>query len=493
MQRDRTSKVKGGTCKEDKLKYKLSFRGKEKKTQTRNQQRIAKNRNECRRQNETRRSELSQINLFNYRLSLFERICSEDELMLAFKTVKANKGAPGVDGVTVEAFGNNLAQELIQLKQELESWTYKPKPVRSVEIPKPDGGTRQLGVPSTRDRVVQASIKSVLEPIFDPQFSSSSYGFRPGRSQRQAVEAAQKIVQSGKQHIVDIDLSKFFDRINHDRLIGRMKKQIPEPQVLRLIGIILRSGIMKDGLVSATTEGSVQGSPLSPLLSNIVLDELDKHLESKQLEFCRWADDCNIFVRSQMAADRVMLKTTQFIEKTLKLKVNQEKSKVALSKFVKFLGMTIIMGTIAISTKSMQKARDHIRELLPRGTSQTIEQSMEEVNKWYVGWANYHIMTQYPSQLAALEAHIRRRLRSRIISQQKRKRHLVARLIERGVPRRQAYRTIYTNRQKWALSHTKVVERAYPNSWFAKELGQEIKSDQELAHWFPVRRWIKIT
>jgi group II intron reverse transcriptase/maturase len=204
-----------------------------------------------------------------------------------------------------------LVQELSQLKNELESWTYKLKPVRSVEIPKPDGGVRQLGVPSTRDRVVQASIKSALELIFDPQFSTSSYGFRPGRSQRQAVEAALKIVQSGKEYVVDIDLSKFFDKINHDRLIGRMKKLVPDPRVLRPIGIILRLGTMRDGLVSATQEGSVQGSPLSPLLSNIVLDELDKHLESKQLEFCRWADDCNIFVRSPMAAERVMMKTTQ--------------------------------------------------------------------------------------------------------------------------------------------------------------------------------------
>jgi group II intron reverse transcriptase/maturase len=436
---------------------------------------------------------LSQINLFNNHLSLFERICSEDELKLAFKTVKANKGAPGTDGVTIEAFERNLDRELSQLKQELESWTYKPKPVRSVEIPKPDGGVRQLGVPSTRDRVVQASIKAVLEPIFDPKFSSSNYGFRPGKSQRQAVEAAQRIIQSGKEYVVDIDLSKFFDRINHDRLISQMKTIVPDARVLRLIGNILRSGIMKDGLVSATLEGSVQGSPLSPLLSNIVLDELDKHLESKQLEFCRWADDCNIFVRSQLAAERVMLKTTQFIEKKLKLKVNQEKSKVALSRFVKFLGMTFILGTLAISAKSMQKARDHIKEILPRGTSLTIEQSMSAVNKWYVGWANYHAMTQYPNQLYSLEAHVRRRIRSRIISQQKKKRHLVARLIERGIPRSRAYRTIYTNRKRWALSHTKVMEKAYPNSWFKQELGQEIRSNRELKHWFPVSRWIKIT
>jgi group II intron reverse transcriptase/maturase len=408
--------------------------------------------------------------------------------------VRSNKGAPGIDGVTTESFELNLSRELSQLHKELMSWSYKPKPVRSVEIPKPDGkGVRMLGIPTVRDRVVHASMKAVLEPIFDPKFSPNSYGFRPGRSQKQAVQAAQGIVASGKEFVVDIDLSKFFDRIHHDRLIHRMGLIVEDKRVLKLTGLILRSGIMKDGLVSASTEGSVQGSPLSPLLSNIVLDELDKELERKQLEFCRWADDCNIFVRSQMAADRVMKSTTKFIEKQLKLVVNQDKSKTALSKFVKFLGMTIIVGTIAISAKSMQRARDKIKELTPRGTSLNLEQSMEEVNKWYVGWANYFSMGQYPSQLASLEAHIRRRFRSRIVSQQKRPRYLAEKLIEHGVARKWAYATAYSNRKKWALSHTKAVERAFPNGWFVAEVGQVIKSDQALKHWFILRKWIKIT
>lgn len=436
---------------------------------------------------------MSDVNLFNYQLSLFERICSEDGLYQAFQAVKRNKGTHGTDGVTLEVFETNLSKELSQLKKELESWSYKPKPVRRVEIPKADGGVRDLGVPCIRDRVVQTSIKNVIEPIFDPIFSDSSYGFRPGRSQRQAIEAAQKIVQLGKEYVVDIDLSKFFDRIHHDRLIHRLSLFITDKRVLRLIGITLRSGVMKDGLVKPSKEGSVQGSPLSPLLSNIVLDELDKELERKQLQFCRWADDCNIFVKSQLAAERVMKATTKFIESTLKLKVNQDKSKVALSKFVKFLGMTIAMGTIAISAKSMQRARDKVRELIPRGTSLTLELTMVKVNKWYKGWSEYYKMTQYPSQLATIEAHIRRRFRSRIVTQQKRKRHLVSKLIDRGVPRSQAYRTVYTNRKQWALSHTKALERAYSNAWFRVEAGQIIKSDQQLSHWFNLRKWIKIT
>jgi RNA-directed DNA polymerase len=438
-------------------------------------------------------SEMSGVNLFNYRLSLFDKICSLDELQSAFKSVKRNGGAPGPDGITVEIFEKQLSQELSQLKNDLESWTYKPKPVRQIEIPKPNGGIRLLGIPTVRDRVLHTAIKSTLEPIFDPEFSNNSYGFRPGRNQRQAVEAAQKIVQSGKEFVVDIDLSKFFDRIQHDRLISRLGMKIEDKRVLRLIGEILRSGIMKDGLISPTTEGSVQGSPLSPLLSNVVLDELDKELERKGLEFCRFADDCNIFVKSQMAAERVMTSTTKFIEQKLKLVVNQEKSKVAQSKFVKFLGMTIIAATIAISSKSMQRAMDRVKELTPRGTSVALRATMTRINLWYVGWANYHSMTQYPSQLAQIEAHIRRRLRSRIVGQQKRKRHLALRLLARGVSLRQVNRTVYTNRDRWFLSRTKALEIGYPNSWFINTLGQKIMSDQKLAHWFAVRRWIKIT
>lgn len=282
---------------------------------------------------------------------------SIEDLEAAFKAVKTNGGAPGVDGITIEEFESRLPEELRQLKNEVESWTYKPSPVRRVEIPKPGkAGIRLLGIPTIRDRVLHAAIKAVLEPIFDPLFSESSYGFRPKRNQRQAVEAAQRIVQSGKEHVVDIDLSKFFDRIHHDRLIHRLGLEIRDKRILRVIGLVLRSGIMSEGVVTIPLEGSVQGSPLSPLLSNVVLDELDKELESRGLEFCRFADDCNIFVGSSKAAQRVMQTVTQYIEKRLKLVVNREKSKVALSKAVKFLGMTIIAGTIAISAKSMSKA-----------------------------------------------------------------------------------------------------------------------------------------
>lgn len=439
-------------------------------------------------------SEVSEINLFNYQQNLFERICSTEQLALAFKAVKSNGGAPGVDGVTVEEFAERLPRELDRLKKELESWIYKPSPVRRVEIPKPGNtGVRLLGIPTVSDRVVHTAIKDVIEPILDPLFSNNSYGFRPGRNQRQAVEAAQKIVQSGKEYVVDIDLSKFFDRIHQDRLISRLGLFINDKRVLRLIGMTLRSGIMENGLVTILTEGSVQGSPLSPLLSNVVLDELDKELESRELEFCRFADDCNIFVGSQAAAERVMRSVTKFIEKRLKLVVNQEKSKVALSKFVKFLGMTIIAGTIAISAKSMQRAMDKVRELTPRGSSQTIEQTVVRINKWYKGWASYHKMGQYPAQLAGIEAHIRRRLRSRIVSEQKRRRHLFNNLVGRGVSRKLAAKTVFSNSKRWPLSHSKAVERAYPNRWFIRALGQAVVSTEQHPHWFALNVWIKLT
>jgi retron-type reverse transcriptase len=358
-----------------------------------------------------------------------------------FRRVKKNKGSPGVDGITIAEFESRLSEELSQLKEELESWTYKPSPVRRVEIPKPGGkGIRLLGVPTVRDRVVHATLKALLEPIFEPLFSDHSYGFRPERNQRQAVEAAREIVAGGKPYVVDIDLSKFFDRIQHDRLITRLSQQVTDKRILRLIGLLLRSGIMANGLVTPSTEGAVQGSPLSPLLSNIVLDELDKELERRGLEFC----------------------------------------------------MTIVGKTIAISHKALQTAMAKVKELTPRGTHQTLEKTLEEINSWYVGWAGYFGMTYYPAQLKKIEAHIRRRLRSRLVDQQKSKRNLFRKLVKRGVSRRQAANAAFSNRKRWALSHTFAVSKAYPVGWFIGEMGQAIRSDRELPHWFELHHWISL-
>src|SRR3990167_5137621 len=310
---------------------------------------------------------------FQYQTDLFMDIYAPETLKEAFKSVKRNKGAPGVDDITIEKYEEDLEENLNQLRTEVMSWTYKPTPVGRVEIPKPGGkGVRLLGVPIIKDRVLHMAIKMVLEPIIDPTFSENRFGFRPERNQQQAVQQAQKIVQSGKEYVVDIDLSKFFDRINHDRLIYRLKGHIQDSRILRLIGMILRGGIMIDGVKTPSEEGSVQGSPLSPLLSNVVLDELDKELEKRNLEFCRFADDCNIFAKTQRGAERIMGSIKKFIENKHKLKVNQEKSKTKKSNEVKFLGMTIVEGMIAIAKASYDKAMEKVKSLIPRGTHLSI-------------------------------------------------------------------------------------------------------------------------
>jgi group II intron reverse transcriptase/maturase len=437
---------------------------------------------------------MRQSDLFLEKSRLFEALCTSERLEAGFRAVKKNQGSPGIDGITITVFESALDEELSRLKAELASWTYQPSPVRRVEIPKPGGkGIRLLGVPTVRDRVVHATLKELLEPIFEPHFSDHSYGFRPERNQRQAVEAACQIVAGGKPYVVDIDLSKFFDRIHHDRLISRLSEQIDDTRILRVIGLLLRSGVMANGLVSPSTEGAVQGSPLSPLLSNIVLDELDKELERRGLEFCRFADDCNIFVKTPKAAQRVMNSISEYIEKRLKLVVNQEKSQVARSDWVKFLGMTIAGHTIAISHKALQAAMAKVKELTPRGTHLTLEKSLDEINRWYVGWAGYFAMTYYPSQLKKIEAHIRRRLRSRLVDQQKSKRNLHRKLIKCGVPRRQAAKAVFSNQKRWALSNTFAVNKAYPVGWFIGNMGQAICSDRQLPHWFELRQWIRLT
>lgn len=423
---------------------------------------------------------------------LFDQLTNPFWLTFGWSDVAKNKGAPGIDGVTTDAFQENNDQELSQLAEELANWTYKPQPVKRVEIDKPDGGVRLLGIPCVRDRVVQATLKRILEPILTPLFSDHSFGFIPHRNQGQAVKEAQRIIRTGKEWVVDIDLSKFFDRIHHDRLIDRLGKIIKDKRILRLVGMILRSGIMKDGVVSASLEGSVQGSPLSPLLSNVVLDELDKELESRELEFCRFADDCNIFVKSPKAAERVMHSVSVFIEKKLKLVINKEKSQVAKSNDVKFLGLTIVKGHVAISLKSMARAMKRVKELTPRGTHQKLETTMEGINRWYRGWSSYYSLTQFPAQFVEIEAHIRRRLRSRIIDQQKSRRNLFNKLRKKGVSRRMAANAVFSNNKRWALSRSNAVERAYPNVYFINELKQYIRSTEKQEHWFSLRRWSRL-
>jgi hypothetical protein len=256
--------------------------------------------------------------------------------------------------------------------------------------------------------------------------------------------------------------------------------------------MILRGGIMIDGVKTPSEEGSVQGSPLSPLLSNVVLDELDKELENRGLEFCRFADDCNIFARSLRGADRIMASIKKFIEKKLKLKINEEKSKTRKSNEAKFLGMTIIEGTIAIAKATYDKAMEKVKSLIPRGTHIPFEMAIHEINRWYQGWASYFKMTQYPSQLKGIEAHIRRRFRARFIHQQKKKRNLIKLLIKQGIKKNKANATVYSNKRIWRLSHTVALDKAFPIEWFIKK-GQKIMSNKIMEHWFGIERWVRLT
>jgi group II intron reverse transcriptase/maturase len=356
-----------------------------------------------------------------------------------------------------------------------------------VEIAKPGSyEKRKLGIPTVRDRVVQQSIRLCIEPLYEPKFSHSSYGFRPNRGQQEAIAAAQRIQKGGKEWVVDIDLEKFFDRINHDRLIHKLKEKVEAP-VLRLIGMILRCGIMHNGQYEPSRQGAPQGSPLSPLLSNIVLDELDKELERRGLEFCRYADDGLIFVGSKAAGERVMDSITRFIEKKLKLKVNQVKSKVAQARKVVFLGFTVTRRSIRISAKSIKRARAKLRELIPRRTHVPMEIQLEKYNQWYKGWLAYYQLTNHPHQLAIIEAHARRRYRAQLVGQSKRRRFLVKKLKKRGIKSRTAVEAVYgQKRRTWKLSNLRAVTRAWSNEWFEKE-GMITRSTQELDHWKPMR------
>lgn len=421
-------------------------------------------------------------------LRLFDDVIALEQLRIGFKHVKQNKGSAGVDNQSIAEFERNLEQELSQLHNELRQWRYQPKPVKRIEILKPDGaGVRILGIPTVRDRVVQASIKNVLEPLIDPTFSNFSYGFRPERNQHRALLMAQQIVCDGKPWVVDIDLSKFFDRINHDKVIQRLRSFTSDTRLLRLIGMTLRSGALDKTSFIPTVVGSVQGSPLSPLLSNLILDELDKELEKRGLSFCRFADDCNIFVRSELAAKRVLSSITTFIETKLKLVINTEKTKVARSRKVKFLGMTITSGALAISKHAMRKAMTKVKQLTPRGTQISIETKIEQVNLWYRGWSNYFCLTQYPQQLAGIESHMRRRLRSMLIRQHHRPRFLYRKFTDRGVPGSHA-KVAFLHKRTWRLSRSQAAHLAWSNEWFINTMGLHSAIQHRQPYWFGFNR-----
>src|SRR5580698_7905889 len=346
---------------------------------------------------------------------LMEEVCGRENCKQALKRVKANQGSAGVDGMTVQQLPEYLKQHWPAIREQMLSGTYQPQPVKRVEIPKPDGGVRKLGIPTVLDRFIQQAVMQVLQGKWDRTFSNHSYGFRPGRSAHQAVEQAQQYIAAGYRWCVDLDLEKFFDRVSHDKLMARIETRIGDRRVLKLVRSFLKAGVMEGGLVSPVDEGTPQGGPLSPLLSNIVLDEFDRELERRGLRFARYADDSNIYVRSRRAGERVMESITRFITTKLKLKVNQQKSAVARPWERKFLGFSFTWGKEPkrrIAPKAVLRFKEKIRELTCRTRGVSTERMAEELTRYLRGWLGYFGKCETPFVLEKLDGWVRHRLRS---------------------------------------------------------------------------------
>jgi len=401
---------------------------------------------------------------------LMEEVCERENCKRALARVKANKGSAGTDGMTVEELPEHLIRHWPAIREELLSGTYRPQPVKRVEIPKPEGGVRKLGIPTVLDRFVQQAVMQVLQRRWDRTFSEHSYGFRPGRSAHQAVNQAQRCIAEGYRWVVDLDLEKFFDRVNHDKLMGAVAKRITDKRVLKLIRALLNAGVMEGGLVSPSVEGTPQGGPLSPLLSNIVLDELDRELERRGHRFVRYADDCNIYVRSLRAGQRVMESVTQFITQRLKLKVNSEKSAVARPQERKFLGFSFTGQAEPkrrIAPKAVKRFRERVREITRRRKGASMGTRIEELKRYLTGWRGYFGFCQTPSVLAVLDSWVRRRLRCIFWIQWKTGRRRFEELHRRGVERQLAANTAGSNHGPWRMSVSKALTAALSNAFFA--------------------------
>jgi len=401
--------------------------------------------------------------------SLMEEVCQRDNLWKALKRVQANKGAPGVDGMTVRKLPKYLKRHWPKIRDQLLLGTYRPQPVKRVEIPKPDGGVRKLGIPTALDRFIQQAVQQVLGARWDRTFSEHSYGFRPGRSAHQAVAQAQAYIAEGYGFTVDMDLEKFFDRVNHDLLMGRIAKRVEDKQLLKLIRAFLNAGVMENGLVSSSTEGTPQGGPLSPLLSNLLLDDLDQELERRGLRFVRYADDCNIYVRSRRAGERVMQSITRFLTDKLKLKVNESKSGVARPAQRKFLGFSFTSGKQPkrrIAPKTLLRFKKRIRELTRRNRGVSLERMVAQLRRYLVGWRGYFGFCQTPSVLRNLDSWIRRRLRCFQWKLWKRGKTRFAELRKRGVGKDLAAQTAGSSRGLWHISRSPALSIALPGAYF---------------------------
>ena len=407
---------------------------------------------------------------------LMEAITDSGNMRRALKRVRSNKGSPGVDGMTVEDLSPHLKQAWPQILALLLEGRYFPQPIRRVEIPKSDGGMRQLGIPTALDRLIQQAILQVLTPIFDPTFSDSCYGFRPGKSAHQALEAARQHVATGYRWVVDMDLEKFFDRVNHDLLIGRLAKRLTDERLLTLIRRYLEAGLLLDGIVMPRHEGTPQGGPLSPLLANILLDDLDKILELRGLRFCRYADDAHIYVRSRRAGERVMASLIGFLERKLHLKVNMEKSAVARPRQRKFLGQRVLSGGantyLGVHPKSVKRLEDKVRQITGRNRGVKFDLVLSELRSAAMGWVNYHQHTRCANALKRLDEWIRRRLRCYLWKQWKRPKARARNLHKLGADRWLAYGSAYNGHGAWAIAGSPGMTTTITNQ-FLKDKGFE--------------------
>ncbi|TKF84108.1 group II intron reverse transcriptase/maturase [Vibrio breoganii] len=405
--------------------------------------------------------------------SLMEQICSSTNLNHALRRVKKNKGCAGVDKLDINATISMLRQASNgqELRQSLLDGSYQPHPVLGVEIPKPSGGVRQLGIPTVLDRVVQQAVTSVLSDIYEPKFSNSSYGFRRNRSAHHALTAASRYIREGRGYVVDIDLAKYFDTVSHDRLMYRLSQDVADKRVLKLIRSYLQAGLMRNGLVEQRQRGTPQGGPLSPLLSNIVLDELDKELERRGHKFCRYADDCQTYVRSEGAAHRVKESITEFLEQKLKLTVNREKSAATRVTERVYLSYRFqINGTIHISKPAQAQMKKRVRQITKRNRGRELKVVITELTQYLRGWQHYFKLAIRKSSMQRLDEWIRRRLRSYRLKQRKRRYSIAIWLQQQGVTERNAWKLAMSGKGWWHLALTPQVNHAMPTKWF-EELG----------------------
>jgi RNA-directed DNA polymerase len=399
--------------------------------------------------------------------NLMERVCERENLNRAYKRVKANKGAPGIDGMTVGELYGWLVEHKEEMVKLLLDGSYEPQPVLGKEIDKPSGGKRRLGIPTVVDRLVQQAILQVLEGIVDPTFSESSYGFRRGRNAHQAVKQAAEFVAEGRNIVVDVDLAKFFDRVNHDMLMARVARHVSDKRLLQIIRRFLEAGMMWDGVCVERYEGTPQGGPLSPLLANLLLDDLDKELERRGHRFCRYADDCNIYVRTQKAGDRVLRSVTRFLEEELRLRVNQGKSAAAPVQERQFLGYRILWdGRLVIAPRSLERAKRRIRQITRRNRGISLEQMIGKLNSYLTGWVTYFRYAACKTHLQRLDEWIRRKLRCVRLKQRKRAKSIADFLQSLGVPEWSAWILALSGKGWWRKAGAPQANQAMSIAWF---------------------------